>query len=208
MNPPVIPAENPDLIDLVKKRDRRFLVSWLTVTALTTALAVACFGLAMNAYGLLVAILLALSLILLPFLLCGGMEWITDRGFAGRVEALDFSVRLETHDTLGVVTVKGIGRKKVKRATAGEVNYCRISVLTDEGTRKTCTVRLPGDSDAFPLRKGDRVIKYRGLPCPAIVGCKTPLCVVCGHLDDDGKGECRGCGATLIVPPMDEGSLG
>ena len=73
MNPPVIPAENPDLIDLVKKRDRRFLVSWLTATALTTALAVACFGLAMNAYGLLVAILLALSLILLPFLLCGGM---------------------------------------------------------------------------------------------------------------------------------------
>ena len=129
MNPPVIPAENPDLIDLVKKRDRRFLVSWLTATALTTALAVACFGLAMNAYGLLVAILLALSLILLPFLLCGGMGWITDRGFAGRVEALDFSVRLETHDTLGVVTVKGIGRKKVKRATAGEVNYCIIVFL-------------------------------------------------------------------------------
>ncbi len=208
MNPPVIPAKNPDLIALVKERDRRFLTKWLFSTALTTALAVACFGLAMNAYGLLVAILLALSLILLPFLLCGGMEWVTDRGFAGTVEDLHFSVRLETHDTLGVVTVKGIGRKRVKRATAGEVNYCKISVLTDEGAYKTCPVRLPGDADSFPLRKGDRVIKYRGLPCPAIVGCKTPLCVVCGHLDDDGKGECRGCGASLIVPTSDEGLFG
>ena len=204
MNPPVIPAENPDLIDLVKKRDRRFLVSWLTATALTTALAVACFGLAMNAYGLLVAILLALSLIFLPFLLCGGMGWITDRGFAGRVEALDFSVRLETRDTVGMVTTKGIGRKRVVRATAGEVNYCKISVLTDEGAYKACTVRLPGDSDAFPLRKGDRIIKYRGLPVPVIVGCKTPLCVVCGTPDDDGKGECRGCGCSLIVVPLDK----
>ena len=203
MNPPVIPAENPDLIDLVKKRDRRFLVSWLTATALTTALAIACFGLAMSSYGLFVAILLALVLVVLPFLLCGGIEWVTDRGFTGTVESLDFSVRLETHDTLGVVTVKGIGRKRVKRATACQVNYCKISALTDEGAYKTCTVRLPGDSEAFPLRKGDRIVKYRGLPCPVIVGCRTPLCVVCGYLDDDGKGECRGCGCSLIVSPID-----
>lgn len=205
MKAPMTPAENTDLIALVKERDRRFLTRWLISTAVTVTLAVACFGPATRSYGLLVAILLALGLALLPFLLCGGIEWITDRGFAGRVESLDFSVRLETHDTLGVVTVKGIGRKRVKRATAGEVNCCKISVLTDEGAYKTCTVRLPGDAGSFPLRKGDRVIKYRGLPCPAIVGCKTPLCVVCGHLDDDGKGECRGCGASLIVPTSDEG---
>ena len=208
MKPPVIPAENHDLIALVKANDRRFLVKWLITTALMAVLAAVCFSPAANKYGIPVAILLGLGFVVLPFPLCGGIGWVTDRGFAGTVKDLDFSVRLETHDTLGVVTVKGIGKKKVKRATAGQVNYCKITVLTADETYKTCTVRLPGDSESFPLRRGDRVIKYRGLPCPAIVGCKTPLCVVCGHLDDDGKGECRGCGATLIVPPMDEGSLG
>lgn len=204
MTPPVIPPENPDLIALVQGRNRRFLTKWLITTALTATLAAACFSLAASAYGLLIAILLALTLILLPFLLCGGIEWVTDKGFTGTVKDLDFSVRLETRDTVGVVTTKGIGRKRVVRATAGEVNYCKITVLTDEGTYKTCTVRLPGNSDAFPLRKEDRVIKYRGLPCPAIVGCKTPLCVVCSTADDDGKGECRGCGCSLIVAPLDE----
>ena len=203
MKTPIIPPENADLIALVQKRDRHFLTQWLVSTAVTTILAIACFGLAMRSYGLLVAILLALVLVVLPFLLCGGIEWVTDRGFTGTVESLDFSVRLETHDTLGVVTVKGIGRKRVKRATACQVNYCKISALTDEGAYKTCTVRLPGDSEAFPLRKGGRIVKYRGLPCPVIVGCRTPLCVVCGYLDDDGKGECRGCGCSLIVSPID-----
>ena len=144
------------------------------------------------------------NLILLPFLLCGGIAWVTDKGFTGTGKDPEFSVRLETRDTVGMVTTKGIGRKRVVRATAGEVNYCKISVPTDEGACKACTVRLPGDSDAFPLRKGDRVIKYRGLPVPVIVGCKAPLCVVCGTPDDDGKGECRGCGCSLIVVPLDK----
>ena len=204
MTPPVIPSENPDLTALVRAGNRRFLTKWLVTTALTTTLAAACFSLAARAYGLLIAILLALTLILLPFLLCGGIAWVTDKGFTGTVKDPEFPVRLETRDTVGMVTTKGIGRKRVVRATAGEVNYCKISALTDEGAHKACTVRLPGDSDAFPLRKGDRIIKYRGLPVPVIVGCKTPLCVVCGTPDDDGKGECRGCGCSLIVVPLDK----
>lgn len=199
MKTPLIPAENTDLIALVKKRDRRFLWKWLGYTLLTAILAAVCFGPAANEYGIPVAILLALGFLLLPFLLCGGIAWVTDRGYAGTVRDLDFSVRLETQDTLGVVTVKGVGRKQTRRASAGQVNYCKVTVLTDEGAVKALTLRLPGDSETFPLKVGDRIVKYRGLPYPVIVGCKTPICTVCGHMDDDGKGECRGCGCSLIV---------
>ena len=203
MKAPEIPTGNTDLIAVVRQRDRRFLLKWLITTAILTAFAVAFFKPAANFYGVPIAILLALGFVVLPFILCGGIEWISDRGFTGTVEDLDFSVRLETHDTMGVVTTKGISKKRIKHASAVQVNYCRITVLTDEGKGKTCTVRLPGDSGSFPLHKGDRIVKYRGLPFPVVLGCKTPLCAVCGHPDDDGKGECRLCGGSLIVLPRD-----
>ena len=200
MNRPIIPAENPDLIAFVEKNRRRFLTKWLFSTALTTILAAACFGLATRAYGLLVAILLALTLILLPFLLCGGIEWVTDKGFTGTVTRMDFSVRLEMHGNTGNITVKNTaGHKRLVRSGAGQANYCRITLRTDEEDFKTLTLRLPGDSEAFPLKEGDRIVKYRGLPYPAILGCKTPLCPICGFMDADGKGTCRACDSSLIV---------
>ncbi len=204
MKTPTIPAENTDLIALVKERDRRFLLKWLISTAILTALAVAFFKPAANLYGIPVAVILALGFVVLPFVLCGGIEWATDRGYAGMVENMDFSVRIEMHDTMGVGSVKGTSRRSHRRHSAGQANYCKLLIRADDGTAKTLTVRLPGDSEAFPLSKGDRIVKYRGLPYPAIVGCKTPLCVACGNPDDDGKGECRSCGCSLIVLPLNE----
>ena len=103
MKPPVIPAENPDLIALVKANDRRFLVKWLITTALMAVLAVVCFSPAANKYGIPVAILLGLGFVVLPFPLCGGIGWVTDRGFAGTVwfksfgfVQLFYSNRIET----------------------------------------------------------------------------------------------------------------
>ena len=205
METPIIPSENDDLIALVRKRDRHFLTQWLVSTALTTVLAIACFGLAMNSYGLLVAILLALVLVVLPFLLCGGIEWITDRGFTGTVESMKFSVRIDMTGVTGNLTVKSTGgRKRVIRShNNGQVNYCTLHVITDEGSCKTLTLRLPGDTEDFPLKTGDHIVKYRGLPFPAVVGCKTPFCVVCGRVDDDGKGTCRTCDSSLILLPLE-----
>ncbi len=203
MKTPTIPAENTDLISLVKERDRRFLLKWLITTALLVILAVAFFKPAANLYGIPVAVLLAMGFVVLPFILCGGIEWVTDRGFAGTVEDMDFSVRIEMHDSMGVGTVKGTRMRKHRHHSAGQANYCKLLIRTDEGNVKTITLRLPGDSEAFPLRIGDRIVKYRGLPYPAVVGCKTPLCTACGNPDDDGKGECRSCGCSLIVLPLD-----
>lgn len=205
MKTPIIPPENADLIALVQKRDRHFLTQWLVSTAVTTILAIACFGLAMRSYGLLVAILLALVLVVLPFLLCGGIEWVTDRGFTGKVESMKFSVRIDMTGVTGNLTVKSTGgRKRVIRShNNGQVNYCTLHVITDEGSCKTLTLRLPGDTEDFPLKVGDRIVKYRGLPFPAVVGCKTPFCVVCGRVDDDGKGTCRTCDSSLILLPLE-----
>lgn len=153
METPIIPSENADLIALVRKRDRHFLTQWLVSTALTTVLAIACFGFAMNSYGLLVAILLALVLVVLPFLLCGGIEWVTDRGFTSTVESLDFSVRLETHDTLGVVTVKGIGRKRVKRATAIRSTTARSRRSPTRAPTRPAPSASPGTPNPFPCAR-------------------------------------------------------
>jgi hypothetical protein len=203
MKIPTLPAENTDLISLVKERDRRFLLKWLISTALLMIPTVAFFKPAANLYGIPLAILLALGFVVLPFIFFGGIEWVTDRGFAGTVEDMDFSVRIEMHDSIGISTVKGTRKGKHRHHSAGQANYCKVTVCTDEGTAKTLTLRLPGDSEAFPLRIGDRIVKYRGLPSPAVVGCKTPLCTACGNPDDDGKVECRSCGCSLIVLPLD-----
>ena len=202
MNTPVIPAENTDLLSLVRKNDRRFLIKWSVTTALLLALAIAFFKPAAGLYGIPLAVLMVLGFLVLPFLLCGGIEWITDRGFTGIVEDMDFSVRIEMHDSIGVGTVKGTRKGKARHHSAGQTNYCKVTVSTSEGKTKAVTLRLPGDSEALPLKVGDRIVKYHGLPYPAIVGCKTPICPLCGRLDDDGKGECRTCGSSLIVIPL------
>lgn len=203
MKTPVIPAENTDLISMVKDRDRRFLLKWLIITALCLVLAIVFFKPAATHYGVPVAILMALGLGILPFFACGGWGWITDRGFSGTVLDMDFSVRLEMHDRMGAGFVRGTRKGYTHSRGATQANYCRVTVSTDQDSIKTFTVRLPGDSEAFPLKVGNRIVKYRGLPYPVIVECKTPVCVVCGHPDDDGKGECRSCGCSLVVLPLD-----
>jgi hypothetical protein len=204
VNKPTIPQENSDLLSLVNRNDRRFLVKWLIFTALCLIPAIAVFPYASAYYGVPVALLLLLGFIVFPFLICGGWDVLTDRGFSGTVESLDFSVRLEMHRTSGVSAIKGTRKGYHSRSQdARQTNYCAVLVTTDEGKTQTLTLRLPGDTDAFPLKAGDRIVKYRGLPYPAIVGCKTPFCAVCGNVDDDGKGECRSCGCSLIVLPPD-----
>ena len=203
MKTPTIPRGNPDLIALVQKNDRRFFTKWLILTAVFLIPAILFFKPAADQYGVPVAILMLLGFVIFPFFACGGCDHFTDRSFTGTVENLDFSVRIEMHDTMGIGTVKGTRRGKPKLRSAQQANYCRVTVSTDQDSIKIFTVRLPGDSEAFPLKVGNRIVKYRGLPYPAIVGCKTPLCTVCGHVDDDGKGECRTCGCSLIVLPLD-----
>ena len=203
MKTPVIPAENPDLIAIVKANDRRFLLKWLIITAVCLVLAIVFFKPAATHYGVPVAILMALGLGILPFFACGGWGWITDRGFSGTVLDMDFSVRLEMHDRMGAGFVRGTRKGYTHSRGATQANYCKMQVRADDETVQTFTVRLPGDSEAFPLKVGNRIVKYRGLPYPVIVGCKTPVCVVCGHPDDDGKGECRSCGCSLVVLPLD-----
>ncbi len=203
MKTPVIPTENTDLISIVKANDRRFLLKWLIITAICLALTIVFFKPAAARYGIPVAILMALGLVILPFFTCGGWGWITDRGFSGVVLDMDFSVRLEMHDRMGAGFVRGTRKGYTHSRGATQASYCKMQIRTDDETVQTFTVRLPGDSEAFPLKEGDRIVKYRGLPYPAIVGCKTPLCTVCGNLDDDGKGECRSCGYSLVVLPLD-----
>jgi hypothetical protein len=43
VNKPTIPQENSDLMSLVKRNDRRFLVKWLIFTALCLIPAIAVF---------------------------------------------------------------------------------------------------------------------------------------------------------------------
>lgn len=202
MNRPTIPAENPDLITLVAKNRRRFITKWLILTAVFLIPAVAFFKPAANLYGIPVAILLLLGFVIFPFFACGGWDLLTDKGYTGTVESMDFSVRINMRGSTINVTVKSAGNRKrlVRAANGGQANYCTLHITTDEGDFKTLTLCLPGDTENFPLKVGDRVIKYRGLPFPAIVGCKTPFCVVCGRVDDDGKGTCRTCDSSLILP--------
>lgn len=71
MKTPIIPPENADLIALVQKRDRHFLTQWLVSTAVTTILAIACFGLAVRSYGILVAIVAILAVVMAVMNLTG-----------------------------------------------------------------------------------------------------------------------------------------
>ena len=197
-----IPYENSDLAQLVKAYDRRFLWKWLSITAAILLFEILfLFKTAASYVGVVQSLLICLGLLIIPFFACGGVEWFRDRSFAGVVLDLKFSVRLEVHNHQGAYMVRQTrrGYHSIRRGQAA--NYCKILLRDDEGEEHTFTVRLPGDSGSFPLRVGDRIIKYHGLPFPAIEGCKTPFCVACGHMDDDGKGECRGCGCSLIVLP-------
>ena len=205
MPSPSLPAENHDLISLVASNRRRFIRKWILLTAVFLIPAVAFFSPAADLYGIPVAILLLLGLLLCPFFISGGWDVITDQAFTGTVESMKFSVRIDMTGVTGNVTVKSAGsRKRVVRSHSnGQVNYCTLHVVTDEGNCKTLTLRLPGDTEDFPLKVGDRVVKYRGLPFPAVVGCKTPFCVVCGRVDDDGKGTCRTCDSSLILLPLE-----
>ena len=205
MNLPIIPTENPDLIALVTSNRRRFIRKWLILTAVFLIPAVAFFQPAAGLYGIPVAILLFMGLLICPFFISGGWDVVTDQAFTGKVESMKFSVRIDMTGVTGNVTVKSAGSRKrlVRASSGGQVNYCTLHVTTDEGDFKTLTLRLPGDTEAFPLKVGDRIVKYRGLPFPAVVGCKTPFCVVCGRVDDDGKGTCRTCDSSLIVLSMD-----
>ena len=205
MKRPTIPAENPDLIALVESNRRRFVRKWLILTAVFLVPSVAFFQPAAGLYGIPVAILLLLGFVIFPFFACGGWDMIMDQAFTGKVESMKFSVRIDMTGVTGNVTVKSAGsRKRLVRANSGgQVNYCTLHVTTDEGSFKTLTLRLPGDTEDFPLKVGDRIVKYRGLPFPAVVGCKTPFCVVCGRVDDDGKGTCRTCDSSLIILPND-----
>ena len=201
MKHPTIPAENPDLIALVESNRRRFIRKWLILTAVFLVPAVAFFQPAAGLYGVPVAILLFLGFLIFPFFACGGWDVIADQAFTGKVESMKFSVRIDMIGVTGNVTVKSAGsRKRLVRANSGgQVNYCTLHVTTDGSSFKALTLRLPGDTEDFPLKVGDRIVKYRGLPFPAVVGCKTPFCVVCGRVDDDGKGTCRTCDSSLIV---------
>ena len=201
MPSPSLPAENHDLISLVVSNRRRFIRKWLILTAVFLVPAVAFFQPAAGLYGVPVAILLLLGFVIFPFFACGGWDVIADQAFTGKVESMKFSVRIDMIGVTGNVTVKSAGsRKRLVRANSGgQVNYCTLHVTTDGGSFKALTLRLPGDTEDFPLKVGDRIVKYRGLPFPAVVGCKTPFCVVCGRVDDDGKGTCRTCDSSLIV---------
>ena len=205
MPSPSLPAENHDLISLVVSNRRRFIRKWILLTAVFLIPAVAFFSPAADLYGIPVAILLFLGLLLCPFFISGGWDMVTDQAFTGTVESMKFSVRIDMTGVTGNLTVKSTGgRKRVIRShNNGQVNYCTLHVITDEGSRKTLTLRLPGDTEDFPLKVGDRIVKYRGLPFPAVVGCKTPFCVVCGRVDDDGKGTCRTCDSSLILLPLE-----
>ena len=205
MPSPSLPAENHDLISLVASNRRRFIRKWILLTAVFLIPAVAFFSPAADLYGIPVAILLLLGLLLCPFFISGGWDMVTDQAFTGTVESMKFSVRIDMTGVTGNVTVKSAGsRKRVVRSHSnGQVNYCTLHVITDEGSCKTLTLRLPGDTEDFPLKVGDRIVKYRGLPFPAVIGCKTPFCVVCGRVDDDGKGTCRTCDSSLIVLPLE-----
>lgn len=200
MNEPKIPYENEDLIALVKEHDRRFLLKWLLTTAAILLFEVFFLFRTAAAYvGGLQAALLCAGLPVLPFLIYGGVEWLRDRSFTGRVLSTHFTVHLEIYSRIG----GGISRKSMRPYMSmrgyNQVNHCKMLIESDDGRIQTRTVRMPADSETFPLREGDRIVKYHGLPFPVIVGCKTPFCVACGHMDDDGKGECRGCGCSLIV---------
>ena len=205
MPSPSLPAENHDLISLVVSNRRRFIRKWILLTAVFLIPAAAFFAPAADLYGIPVAILLFLGLLLCPFFISGGWDMVTDQAFTGTVESMKFSVRIDMTGVTGNVTVKSTGsRKRVIRShNNGQVNYCTLHVITDEGSFKTLTLRLPGDTEDFPLMVGDRIVKYRGLPFPAVVGCKTPFCVVCGRVDDDGKGTCRTCDSSLILLPLE-----
>ena len=201
MKHPTLPIENPDLIALVEGNRRRFIRKWIILTVIFLIPAVAFFQPAAGLYGVPVAILLFLGFLIFPFFACGGWDVIADQAFTGKVASMNFSVRIDMIGVTGNVTVKSAGsRKRLVRANSGgQVNYCTLHVTTDEGSFKALTLRLPGDTEDFPLKVGDRIVKYRGLPFPAVVGCKTPFCVVCGRVDDDGKGTCRTCDSSLIV---------
>lgn len=202
---PTIPAENHDLISLVVSNRRRFIRNWILLTAVFLIPAAAFFRPAAGLYGVPVAILLLLGFVIFPFFACGGWDVIADQAFTGTVESMKFSVRIDMTGVTGNVTVKSTGsRKRVIRShNNGQVNYCTLHVITDEGSFKTLTLRLPGDTEDFPLKTGDHIVKYRGLPFPAVVGCKTPFCVVCGRVDDDGRGTCRTCDSSLILLPLE-----
>lgn len=207
MNAPKIPFENPDLREIVRADDRRFLWKWLGTTAAILLFEVLfLFPTAAGYVGWVQSALLCAALLVLPFFAFGGPAWISDTGFVGTVLSTRFSVRLEAFSRIGGGIGRG-GRPYASTRGYNQVNYCKMTIRSDDGSIRTRTVRLPGDSETFPLRVGDRVVKFRGLPYPVILGCKTPFCVVCGHMDDDGKGECRGCGCSLIVSERDDETL-
>lgn len=204
MNTPKIPFENPDLISIVRANDRRFLCKWLCTTAAVLLFEVLfLFPTAAGYVGGVQAALLCMVLPIVPFFAFGGLSWVRDIGFVGTVLSTKFSVRLETFSRIGGGIGKG-GRPYASTRGYNQVNYCQMTVRSDDESVQTRTVRLPGDSETFPLRTGDRIVKFHGLPYPVILGCKTPFCVVCGQMDDDGKGECRGCGCSLIVLDRDD----
>ena len=196
----VIPNEYPDLQAFVRDWEVKF---WRTYVLTVLALAVLVGGflpyLATARWHWLLGGVLFLVLAVIAFLWMGGYRHVADPSFEGVVESLECTVGLE----LDNATVRMYNRTcptcRFRMVGQYQVNRCKMKVRTDDGETVTYRVHYWSFTPEIPLREGDRVVKYRGLPYPVKPQAKNELCAACGQINEgDLDGTCSVCGHRLI----------
>lgn len=142
---------------------------------------------------------LFLALSAVAFLWIGGYRHVTDPSFVGTVESLDCTVGLEMDNRTMQMYNRTCPVYHFRMVGQYQVNRCKMKVRTDDGETVTYRVHYWSFTPEIPLREGDRVVKYRGLPYPVKPQAKNELCAACGQINEgDLDGTCSVCGHTLI----------
>ena len=195
-----IPNEYPDLQAYARGQNIKFWRKWgMSVAVMALVIGLFLPYLATAWFHWLMGGVLFLLLSVVSFLWLGGYRHVTDHGFEGVVEKLDCAtgVEMDSHTILRLHrTCPGCRHQAVDQY---RVNRCTFFVRTDDGNLVVYKVHYWGFTTEIPVEVGDRIIKYRGLPYPMVLGRKHDLCIVCGRINEgDVDGTCSVCGHTLI----------
>lgn len=188
-----------DLAEYIRQKYTRFAIKCAVWDAAVLIMEVSfLYRRAVSLRGHGFAVTLAVVLLVLPFIIFGGIKMLFDRSWEGKVILLE----VKNARRSGSPKFSGVGRAQgrlVSRVGRGYISYysCEIYVETDDGKTYTYLHEV-GNPEKLIYKVGDRVKKVKGLPHPVNVTSKERECAVCGGLNPMDSHECGFCGYSLI----------
>lgn len=188
-----------DLAEYVRQKYIRFTVKcsiWLAAVIIAEVSFL--YRLVASYRGHINAIALLAVLVILPFIIFGGVKLIFDRSWEGKVILVDVNSKAHMGNVGGAAlrSVAGYATVGIRR-NFGMYTACEVYVESDDGKTHTY-IHAYDPSEKLIYNVGDRVKKYKGLPHPVNITSPKRECAVCGEVNAADAHECKICGYSLI----------